>query len=278
MDTSIIATLELSRRAGATDQRDRVYGLLGLPSFASFVSITPNYHMETPEVFTNFTEALLKQTDLAALRLVYRPVEEVEVKWKHAVPRRESTFGLWVPRLVSRRYSVASPYPHKLPSWVICCACSPAPSVFLPGHYHADRGLHVTPHQVTMLSQGHGKKVPILRVQAVLIDKIATLAASNFSEADRTYPYNCDDAPTIPNAYGSFDGLREALWRCLVANTTSNGGATAPDSWVCLLESKFWSYSSPYSDIGPGVKFGLSHCKTRHAIDVSSLGAILLAS
>jgi hypothetical protein len=257
LNTSIISILQLCRLAGAVDQRDKVYGLLGLPSITSIVNITPDYHLDVSEIFINFTRELLIKTDLAILRLVYQPVEDVKVRWK--VLRVVPGVSLWIPRLVGRQYNVALPCPHDLPSWVVCCTCSPAPAVFLPGSYHADRGLHTPSPQAVMLERGNEGETPILQVQAVLIDRIATLSAFNRSEVDRAYPHNCDYALTIPNAYGTLEGLREALWRSLVANSTSSGEVPAPLSWACLLKTKFWNYVPNRWDSGPGVRFGLVH-------------------
>ncbi len=77
------ATLELVRTARVTDERDKVYGILSVPSVAhmNMTSITPNYGLGAPQIFTMFTEHLLQNGSLEALRLVYSPVGGVRLRW-----------------------------------------------------------------------------------------------------------------------------------------------------------------------------------------------------
>lgn len=86
-----------------------------------------------------------------------------------------------------------------------------APVVFLPGDHEADRGFtQYTPHVFDN---------NVISLRAIFIENIATLSAFNSIEADRKYLKNCTNASSIRNAYGTIDGLKEAFWKIIVADT-----------------------------------------------------------
>ncbi|KAK8064066.1 heterokaryon incompatibility protein-domain-containing protein [Apiospora saccharicola] len=91
----LIETLYLSRGAGASEPRDKVYGLLGLPTIDATVgpsSLATDYNLELSKVYVNFTRAILARGDLNCLRFVHSPVGDVLVKWK-----QKGWSNLWVP-------------------------------------------------------------------------------------------------------------------------------------------------------------------------------------
>ncbi|KAK8003312.1 hypothetical protein PG989_003031 [Apiospora arundinis] len=265
---ALVATLFLSRGAGASEPRDKVYGILGLPTIASTValsSLSPNYSIELSEVYVNFTRAILSQGDLNSLRFVHSPVGDVLLKWKTAGTR----VMMWAPILHAKPEPVTPACPHKLPSWVVCCLCTPPLSALLPGEFHADRGLgdcdREPPAQQPATASSLSNSKLVWRCEAVFVDEIATLSAFNFSEADRSYPYNRATKPTpLPNAYGDLEGLREALWRTLVANRDSEGRMPAPADWDCLLDARFWEEYCAYWPHGPGIQFGFGDFMRRN--------------
>ncbi|KAK7936045.1 Phosphoribosylaminoimidazole-succinocarboxamide synthase [Apiospora marii] len=270
---ALIETLYLSRGAGASEPRDKVYGLLGLPTIAATLgpaSLITDYKLELSEVYVNFTRAILARGDLNCLRFVHSPVGDVLVKWK-----QKGWSNLWVPLPIPTLETVTPHCPHQLPSWAICCLCEQPLSAFLPGEYHADRNLSEyntrrnSPLQTALESSGLSNSKVVWRCEAVFIDEIATLSAFNFSEVDQTYPYNGPSSHSNhtppPNAYGTLPGLREALWRTLVANTTRAGTQTAPAAWgPCLLDPRFWKKNCPYWPRGPGLRFGLGDFMRRN--------------
>jgi hypothetical protein len=60
LDTSVSHILYLSGEFLATDPRDKVYGLLGLPALKS-LRIKPDYSLTIEEVYTQFSNAVLDQ-------------------------------------------------------------------------------------------------------------------------------------------------------------------------------------------------------------------------
>ncbi|KAK8034104.1 Phosphoribosylaminoimidazole-succinocarboxamide synthase [Apiospora rasikravindrae] len=183
---ALIDTLYLSRGAGASEPRDKVYGILGLPTIASTVDIStlaPNYSLASSEVYVNFTRAVLARGDLNTLRFVHSPVGDVLVKWK-----KTGWVVTGVPILNAAPEPVTPRCPHQLPSWVVCHLCAPPLSVFLSGKYHADLGLGGFLTQETQAQPAPVDDKLLWRCDAVFVDKVATLSAFNFSEADPTYP------------------------------------------------------------------------------------------
>ncbi|KAL9073037.1 MAG: hypothetical protein Q9157_004894 [Trypethelium eluteriae] len=260
-----LPAFELARSANTTDERDKVFGILGIFCISQIASITPDYGLGLSETFIAFTRDLIHNNDLTILRLVHHAVGDVTLKWKRFAPPREFIPGKmplgpnWsVPQFPRGRREVTPPCSHQLPSWVICWVCSPAPLVLLPSQYHADHGLD------NLQSSRTGQGATILRVVGVLTDHIATLSAFNDSEADPAYPWNCDDARNLPNSYGDLSGLQEALWRTIVGNSTSSGEQPASASWAALLGSHLWNPRGFNSPRSLGLGFGLGAFMARN--------------
>ena len=66
----IFGALILSREANASDERDRVYGILGLPCLSGVVNAVADYTITPTKAFTLFSQCLLLSGNLNGLRLV----------------------------------------------------------------------------------------------------------------------------------------------------------------------------------------------------------------
>lgn len=241
-----LPALELARQAQATDARDKVYGILAIPCVKGLTNVAPNYRIELPEIFTNFTREMIANNDhgLDILRLVHSPVDKIMLSSMIANNPR------WIRKMIGGRFvEVATPCIHNLPSWVVCWSCTTAPVIFLPGTYYADRGFtHPTP---PVFSHNN-----IMTLHAVFVDTITTLSAFNTLEAEAQYPQNGANATSIRNAYGTLDGLKEAFWRTIVADTTPNG-QKPPPSWAVLRLPRLWSVFGTSEGGGSGLDFSL---------------------
>ncbi|PQE24049.1 heterokaryon incompatibility protein [Rutstroemia sp. NJR-2017a BVV2] len=248
-----LPALELARQAQATDARDKVYGILGIPCVKGLCKISPNYRVELREVYINFTSGIISKDEhgLEILRLIYSPVGEVMLS------STLSNNPTWMGKKVQGRVmEVATPCPHDLPSWVVCWSCASAPTVFLPGSYRADGGF-THPTRPSFLA-GDG-----LSVHATFIDSIATLSAFNAAETEK-YPKSRVDAPSIPNSYGTIDGLKEAFWKTIVADSTPIG-EKPPASWAVLRLPRLWSVFGTSEGGGSGLNFGLHDFAERNS-------------
>ncbi|KAA8564775.1 hypothetical protein EYC84_010547 [Monilinia fructicola] len=174
--STALPAFELARQAQATDARDKVYGILGIPCVKGLTKVSPNYRIELPEIFTNFTREIISNNEhgLDILRLIHFPVESI----------------------------MLSSMTANNPRWV------------------------------------------------------RTLSAFNALEANEKYPNNCTNACSIPNAYGTIDGLKEAFWRTIVANSTPNG-EKPPPSWAVLRLPRLWSVFGTSEGGGSGLEFSL---------------------
>ncbi|KAI1167078.1 hypothetical protein F5B18DRAFT_520205 [Nemania serpens] len=238
-----LPSFELARQAQATDSRDKVYGILGIPGVEQLVTMEPKYRVDVADVYIDFTRKIVLNNGLDIVRLVHSPVKPVMLSWFNV------DNPLWIRRLVGPRYKdVADACTHNLPSWAVCWSCKCAPLARLPRKYQAHNGL--PPANVDFSDDR------ILSLQAVFVDKITNLSAFNILEADESYPRNGRPDPSIPNAYGDLDGLKEAFWRTIVADSTSMGEAPPP-SWKLLVEQRRWSAFGTSEMIGPSINFGL---------------------
>lgn len=244
--STALPAFELARQAQATDARDKVYGILGIPCVKGLTKVSPNYRIELPEIFTNFTREIISNNEhgLDILRLIHFPVESIMLSSMTANNPR------WVRKIIGGRFvEVAPSCIHNLPSWVVCWSCKSAPVVFLPGFYRADRGFT----NPTLPAFSHDN---VVSLQAIFVDSIGTLSAFNALEANEKYPNNCTNACSIPNAYGTIDGLKEAFWRTIVANSTPNG-EKPPPSWAVLRLPRLWSVFGTSEGGGSGLEFSL---------------------
>lgn len=124
----IFEALLLSREAFASDQRDHIYGILGLPCLSRHVTIPIDYTNTLSETFMAFSRALFTSGDLNGLRLVPSPVPAVGTRYlkfaKFSRPR--------APRLIHHYRPVNAGCRHKLPSWVLCWSCPQNPALPFP--------------------------------------------------------------------------------------------------------------------------------------------------
>ncbi|KAF7893856.1 hypothetical protein EAF00_007370 [Botryotinia globosa] len=241
-----LPALELARQAQATDARDKVYGILAIHCVKGLTNVSPNYRIELPEIFTNFTREIISNNEhgLDILRLAHSPVDKIILSSTLASNPR------WVRQMIGGRFvEVATPCIHKLPSWVVCWSCTAAPIMFLPGIYKADRNF-THPSPPVFLHDN------IISLHAVFIDSIASLSAFNAHENDEKFPKNHLSAISIQNAYGTIDGLKEAFWRTIVADTTPIG-EKPPSSWAVLRLPKLWSVFGTTESGGSGLDFSL---------------------
>ncbi|KAI0405808.1 hypothetical protein F4802DRAFT_560770 [Xylaria palmicola] len=247
-----VPSFELTRQAEASDNRDKVYGILGIPGVGQLVTMPPNYDVDMTDpdypkhlaqVYTDFTRKVIMNDGLDIIRLVHSPVEPVMLSWFNG------DNPLWLRRLARPRYKeVANACTHNLPSWAVCWICKGAPLARLPRNYRAHEGL---PSPIVQFSDDG-----VLSLRAVIVDTIVNLSAFNILEADESYPRNAPFAPSIPNSYGDLDGLKEAFWRTIIANSTSTGDEPPP-SWRLLIEQRRWSPFGTSEMVGRSINFGL---------------------
>ena len=256
-DSPLDATkvFDLSLGAQVTDQKDRVYGILGMANVSSFVNIKPNYHLSLRQVYFDFSKALLAQGGLNMLRLVHSPVAEINAgRIPDTVPKalNHSIIEPLVTYMYTKgkRQIVASDCTHNLPSWVVCWACPRGPTAQLLGQYSVDGGIF----KGGAMFDGD----TILRTKGVLFDAITSLSSFHATESNCKFPFNGEPGPSV---YGDVTATKEALWRTLVGDTTRDG-AWAPKSYSVLLRSEIWEEGVA------GVKFnnfGLHNFMARNA-------------
>ena len=65
-----------------TDQKDGVYGILGIANVWSLANVKLKYHLSLRQLYVDFSKTLLDQGGLNALRLVQQnPVAEINIRW-----------------------------------------------------------------------------------------------------------------------------------------------------------------------------------------------------
>ena len=241
--------------AKVTDQKDRVYGILGIADISSLANIKPNYHLSLRKVYVDFSKTLLALGRLDALRLVHSPVAEINTgRIPDTVPKalNHSIIEPLVTYMYTKgkRQIVASDCTHDLPSWVVCWACPRGPTAQLLGQYSVDGGRF----KGDVGFDGDS----ILRTKGVLFDAVTSLSSFHAAESNCKFPYN---GKPVPSVYGDVTATKEALWRTLVGDTNRDG-AWAPESYSVLLRSEIWE------DGVAGVKFnnfGLHDFMARNA-------------
>jgi hypothetical protein len=268
----ILSAISLARNSGATENRDKVFGLLGMTPLSQLTSIVPDYRKDVREIFSNFTEDLISRGDLSYLRLVQTEVGLLKIQSTQKTIFSKHYMGPSVEWSEEAEHSsqkasfrdrgkyleVVPECPHELPSWTICLICSPAPLQSLPKGYHADKGL--PEDDVDDDKTGYPiRDGDILQVSGVIIDTVHTLSAFNLREADESFPHNGSESPHAApaNAYGDSDGLRDALWRTIVADSDGQGNNEPPEAWRDLLSPRFWAANNPYSPRTSGLEFSL---------------------
>ncbi|WZH49375.1 Heterokaryon incompatibility protein Het-6OR allele [Fusarium acuminatum] len=239
----LVRALSLAQDSLVTNEKDRVYGILGIKAIAQRVQIAPNYKLSQSEIYTNFMSELISKGDLNTLRLASGQGGFVTTSWKFdSLPsflQNQFVAPLLLPLLdeiapVQEKTPVGTPCHHELPSWAICWTCAPAPTAQLGGLYHADQNIG---HSLPVFSAEKSR----ITVKGLVLDTIISLSACNKSEADASYPLNSDDATLSSSSiYGDFEETKLALWRTIVGDTTSEGGKEAPEYYSWLLNPKLW--------------------------------------
>jgi hypothetical protein len=219
----IFGALLLGRESHASDERDRIYGILGLKQLAA-IHIVPDYNLTAKETFINFTKCLFASGDFNGLRLATSEVPHIATRYMKFInfsrPRS--------PKFVHHNRLVSSGCSHSLPSWVICWSCSPNPAINLPGH----SCLPLQNHTPTLVFQGE----MFMTLQGIIFDTISSLSAFHTTESDHSYP---SDGPPVASVYGDHAATDEAFWRTIVGNTTPTGDP-APASYNSTIQRIIW--------------------------------------
>ncbi|KAI1035135.1 hypothetical protein LB503_011723 [Fusarium chuoi] len=236
----LVRALSIARDSLVTEEKDRVYGILGIKAIADRVHIEPDYRLSLSAIYTNFTEELLSKGDLNILRLAsghggYVPFKRTSDTLPPSV-RNRSLAPVLLSMLdtatrLQDKTPVGTPCEHNLPSWAICWSCSPAPTAQFRGMYQADRNLGLTISRPAVTNMA-------LILKGIVIDTITSLSAFHVDECDGRYPDNTFASNC--SIYGDIEATREALWRTMVADTISEETSRAPESYSWLLDHKLW--------------------------------------
>ncbi|KAK2930317.1 hypothetical protein FoTM2_010658 [Fusarium oxysporum f. sp. vasinfectum] len=235
----LVRALNLARDSLVTEEKDRVYGILGIRAIADRVRIKPDYNLSKSAIFANFASELMAKGDLNILRLVSGPGGHIPTNWTvDKLPEflRNQPIAPFLLAILGSVTKGRGTTPvgtfcnEDVPSWAVCWTCTPAPMAQLGGAYQADAGL--------------GQSIPIfspactsLTTKGIILDTIKSLSACNASEVDTHYPLNSTSSQSV---YGDLEATRNAFWRTIVADTTSQGGERALESYAWLLDPKLW--------------------------------------
>jgi len=238
---ALLRLLHLAQEASITEEKDRVYGVLGIRTVASRVRIVPDYTLSLSAVYQDFAEKLLANGNLDILRLVSRHQGSVPKRMRGedvpAALNRPALVPYLLPLLSPLESSrqptaVGTQCDHNLPTWTVCLSCMPAPTAPLERMYRADGGVKPSPPIVSSTN-------PCITVRGVIFDTVTALSSFSPFETDRRFPQNTPESPSR-NAYGDLEGTRTALWRTMVGDTTEHGSTQAPDSYSWLLDPTLW--------------------------------------
>lgn len=147
---SLFDLLWLSRSFGATDPRDKIFGMLGLPTSDSVVNgapfMKPDYSLSTAEVYTHVASKILVDHNEIDLLATVQHGRELRQNWTS-----------WVPDWSSRHTNCFCNSGRKTSGEVSSC-------------------IRTVPAEYGFLN--------ILSVQGIIIDSIATLIDVNFDQED----------------------------------------------------------------------------------------------
>lgn len=236
----LVQALNLVRDSLVTEERDRVYGILGIKAVADSLvwDKKPNYNISLSELYIDFTSGFLAAGNLSILRQVSRyagPRWTGDKTISDLPPilrgKQTAPLSLWAANSNRASSTAGTPCTHDIPSWTICWTCAPAPTAHLGGIYQADASLG-QPAPV------YPRGKTILEVKGVVVDTVVSLSSSHATEVDNLYPLNPDNPQA--SIYGSLADTREAFWKTIVGDTTEEGGTKAPDSFSWLLNHQLW--------------------------------------
>jgi hypothetical protein len=255
----LMDVLVLGRDANLTQERDRVYGILGIRAIADRVKITPNYALRLEDVYTDFSSRLLQTGHLDLLRFISReggylrtltrmgttaPPERVH---STSLANRLLPFAKWTS--AQRGLAVGAFCKHAMPSWVVCWTCKPLPTARLKGAYHSDRLSRQAGRSEDAQSTAGLQAMPKLSldgqslvVRGAIIDGIESLGTFHEWEDGDAFP--CQSEPPHQNqhsSYGDLAATRSAFCHTLVADTTVLGvNSELPEPYMCLLNPDIW--------------------------------------
>ncbi|UPK95878.1 hypothetical protein LCI18_006813 [Fusarium solani-melongenae] len=239
---ALTLVLNLCRDSNVTEEKDRVYGILGINAVAERVAVVPDYTLSLSALYLSFTSKFLEAGDLNILRLISRPAGPIPIRRRletlpSALQHRTIAPAIFrsldlVKGSKPDQALVGTPCTHDLPSWTVCWTCAPPPTIHLGGSYQTDCGLGPASPIYPSLDSS-------ITVKGIILDTITCLGASHSDEVDEAYPSNI--APSDHSIYGDFKATQEALWRTIVADTKSQGGCRAPEAYSWLLDRNLWS-------------------------------------
>jgi hypothetical protein len=244
----ILSPFILGNQANATNQHDKVYGLLGLLGRASTLDIKPNYHLTASEVFTDFAKTVIAAGMLDILRLANSPIGSVDRR----KPAQSKPTQVMI--RAGCRHSAATP------SWAPCWSCPLGSMTPWSASYS------VSPPAAPPFPRFPSANTLVVR--AAVLDSVAGLTAFAALESDPAFPHSgAATAATTTSFYGSAAATADALWRTLVGDVapspsphplpsaSSSTTHPAPASWSLLLGTSLvthrWSH----------VTFALRDCR-----------------
>lgn len=218
--TDMLRPLRLARDAAVTEEKDRVYGILGIKAITARVSLVPDYTLPLPANFQRFASALILGGHVNLLRL--ESLLDKPILTKRSLQSRGT------------KLLEAEPCTHGLPSWVVCWTCATLPIAHLPAAYCAGNTTSSEARFPVLLSDS------CLRIQGTTFDTIVSLGTCHPEEATDDYPTRRGSQGKSSNRYGGLEETQEALWRTIVGNSTAQGARPAPDEYAWLRDPRIW--------------------------------------
>lgn len=256
----LLKLLLLARKANATDNKDKVYGILGIKMVAKRLALTPDYTLSLSTIYQSFSEGLMSKGDLTVLRLVSRHRGRIRNRWnfghslvlegKPVINSLLSTVRRGLTKDAPDESWIGDFCSHDLPSWAVCWSCKPAPTAHLRGKYRSGGQPSLSPPKIV------GSR---LQIRGIILDTISSLSSFHPEEADSTYPVN--GLTTTVSAYGDLEATRAAFWRTVIGNTAADGTYPAPESYSVLIDRLLWKFGS--SDVEAN-GFGLHEVTSRN--------------
>ncbi|KAJ4388180.1 hypothetical protein N0V93_008787 [Gnomoniopsis smithogilvyi] len=196
---NLMPLLDLGRRALATDNRDKVYGILGLMPTAIREVVKVDYQLPVAEVYASFARAIFETVrNLAILEQCSGPAIGMP-SWAQD----------WTEKDHYRLFGGNCNYHAGIESM----------DVSFTAHFSEDGN--------------------VLRCRVAYIDTIEGLGVRFVypfgTKSNESWEDSIVQPRTCSNAYQTENGLHDALWRTLVGNRTPNG-KKAPLSYSSLLK------------------------------------------
>ncbi|KAI1335651.1 heterokaryon incompatibility protein-domain-containing protein [Xylariaceae sp. FL0016] len=236
----LLRPLILARDAKVTEERDRVYGILGIRAVADHVHVIPDYTLSLSTIYRDFSAQHILQGNLDILRFVSRGGGQIKAKTNTietpSVLGHRKVASVVGPMLSSlpnssKEETIGLTCTHEVPTWTVCWTCKTIPTAQLRGLYRAGGSkLPIVP----VISPEDGT----LAVDSIVFDRIESLGTFHPAEVGDSYPQNALE-PAV-SAYGDLEATRTAFWRTILGNTTAHGGVQASKTGSWLLEPKIW--------------------------------------